>query len=130
MDYSWRVGETYVKVKGKWACLYRAVDKHGNTVDFSLSSTCSVKAAKRFLAKALKSIRPWAHPQTINTDKAPTFSPAIDELKEQGKCPKDKVRRQVKYLNNIIEIDHGKHKFMCNRADESARTFFFICAPD
>jgi len=50
------------------------------------------------------------NPQTINTDKAPTFGPAIDELKEEGKCPKDTVHRQVKYLNNIVEADHGKLK--------------------
>jgi len=82
MSYSWRVDETYVKVKGKWTYLYPAVDKHSNTIDFYLSSTRNKKATKRFLGKALKSIKPWAHPQTINTDKAPTFGPAIDELKD------------------------------------------------
>lgn len=110
MGFSWRVDETYVKVKGKWAYLYRVIDKHGDTIDFYLSPTRNKKAAKRFLGKALKSIKPWAHPQTINTDKAPTFSPAINELKEEGKCSKDMAHRQVKYLNNIIEADHGKLK--------------------
>ncbi|HRB28863.1 MAG TPA: IS6 family transposase [Nitrosomonas sp.] len=110
MGFSWRVDETYVKVKGKWAYLYRFIDKHGDTIDFYLSPTRHKKAAKRFLGKALKSIKPWAHPQTINTDKAPTFGPAIDELKEEGKCSKDTVHRQVKYLNNIIKADHGKLK--------------------
>ena len=50
---SWRVDETCIKVKGKWSCLYRAVDSHGNTIDFHLSQTRSAKAAKRFLGKAL-----------------------------------------------------------------------------
>ncbi len=73
-----------------------------------------MKAAKRFLGKALKSIKPWPHPQAINTDKAPTFGPAINELKEVKECPKDTVHRQVKYLNNIVESDHGKLKRLIN----------------
>ena len=51
---SWRVDETYVKVRGKWSYLYRAVDKLGNTIDFYLSPTRNTAAAKRFLAKALR----------------------------------------------------------------------------
>lgn len=46
----------------------------------------------------------------INTDKAPAYGAAIAELKEQGLCPEDVVHRQVKYLNNIVEADHGKLK--------------------
>lgn len=102
---SWRVDVTYVKVKGKWAYLYRAVDKRGKTIDFYLSSTRSAKVAKRFLSKALKSIKPWAHPKTINTDKAPAFGSAIEELKIEEKCPKYTLHRQVKYLNNIVDIE-------------------------
>jgi hypothetical protein len=45
-----------------------------------------------------------------NTEKAPTYAAALDELKAEGKCPKDTQHRQVKYLNNIIEADHGKLK--------------------
>ena len=115
MDYSWRVDETYVKVKGKWTYLYRVIDKWGDTVDFYLSFTRNTKAAKRFLGKALKGIKSWALPQTINTDKAPTFGPAIAELKKEGKCPpEDTVHRQVKYMNNIVEADHGKLKRLIN----------------
>lgn len=111
---SWRVDETNVKVKGKWAFLYRVVDKYGDTIDFYLSPTRSSKAAKRFLGKVLKSIKPWIHPKTINTDKAPTFGLTIAELQEEVKCPKDTVHRQVKYLNNIVEVDHGKLKRLIN----------------
>ena len=53
---SWRVDETYVKVRGKWAYLYRALDKFGNTIDFYLSATRNTKAAKRFLGKALRAL--------------------------------------------------------------------------
>jgi len=111
---SWRVDETYVKVKGKWAYLYRALDKYGNTIDFYLSSTRNTKAAKRFLSKALKSIPKWAHPEAINTDKNPTYGKAIAELKKEGKCAFDLQLRQIKYLNNIIESDHGKLKRLIN----------------
>ncbi len=66
LGLSWRVDETYIKVKGKWAYLYRALDKDGNTIDFYLSSTRSINAAKRFLSKALRSIPEHAHPDTIS----------------------------------------------------------------
>lgn len=107
---SWRVDETYIKVKGCWAYLYRAVDKDGDTIDFYLSSTRNAKAAKRFLGKALNGLKNWQKPLTINTDKAPTYSIAISALKKEGKLPDETLHRQVKYLNNVIEADHGKLK--------------------
>jgi transposase-like protein len=109
---SWRVDETYVKVRGKWAYLYRAVDKLGSTIDFYLSPTRNTAAAKRFLAKALRGLKDWERPEVINTDKAPTYAAALAELKAEGKCPKDTQHRQVKYLNNIVEADHGKLKLL------------------
>ena len=96
---SWRVDETYIKVRGKWAYLYRAVDKLGNTIDFYLSATRNTKAAKRFLGKALRGLKEWEQPEVLNTDKAPAYAAAIAELKAEGKCPKDTRHRQVKYLN-------------------------------
>ena len=107
---SWLVDETYVKVRGKWAYLYRALDKHGNTIDFYLSPTRNAKAAKRFLGKALNGLKAWEKPEIINTDKAPTYGIAILALKADGNCPEQTVHRQVKYLNNVIEADHGKLK--------------------
>ena len=115
MGYSWRVDESYVEVKGTWAYLYRAIDKKDDTIDFYLSSSRNTKAAKRFLGKALKGMKSWAHPQTINTDKSPTYDPAIAQLKEAGKCPEDTVHRPVKYLNNSVEADHGKLKRLINQ---------------
>ena len=60
---SWRVDETYVKVRGKWSYLYRAVDKLGNTIDFYLSPTRNTMAAKRFLAKSLSGLKDWEQPE-------------------------------------------------------------------
>ena len=95
---SWRVDETYIRVRGKWAYLYRAVDKLGNTIDFYLSATRNTKAAKRFLGKALRGLKEWEQPEVLNTDKAPAYAAAIAELKAEGKCPKDTRHRQVKWL--------------------------------
>lgn len=111
-DASWRLDETYIKVRGKWTYLYRAVDKHGDTIDFYLSSTRNAKAAKRFLGKALNGLKAWQKPSTLNTDKAPSYGVAITELKREGKLDADVVHRQVKYLNNVIEADHGKLKML------------------
>ena len=99
-----------MKVRGKWTYLYRALDKHGNTIDFYLSPTRNAKAAKRFLGKVLNGLKDWEKPEVINTDKAPTYALAIAELKAEGKCPEKTVHRQVKYLNNVVEADHGKLK--------------------
>ena len=96
---SWRVDETYIKVRGKWAYLYRAVDKLGNTIDFYLSATRNTKAAKRLLG-ALRGLKEWEQPEVLNTDKAPAYAAAIAELKAEGKCPKDTHRQ--KYLNNVV----------------------------
>ena len=110
LSRSWHVDETYIKVKGKWAYLYRAVDSRGNTIDFHLSQTRNAKAAKRFLGKALRGCKSWDKPDVINTDKAGCYSQAIRELKKEGKCPVETDHRQVKYLNNVVEADHGKLK--------------------
>ena len=107
---SWRVDEADVKVRGCWAYLYQAMDKHGDTVDFHLSPTRNPKAAKRLLAKALRGLRALERPKVINTDKAPTYGLAIATLMKEGKLGPDTQHRQVQYPNNIVEADHGKLK--------------------
>ncbi|MEH7039773.1 IS6 family transposase, partial [Bacillus pseudomycoides] len=102
---SWRVDETYIKVKGQWMYLYRAVDSQGNTIDFCLSKTRNQKAAKRFFKKALRSFH-VSKPRVITVDKNPAYPVAIEELKEENKMPEGIQIRQVKYLNNIVEQDH------------------------
>ncbi|MFD4819637.1 IS6 family transposase [Peribacillus butanolivorans] len=102
---SWRVDETYVKVKGQWMYLYRTVDSEGNTIDFYLSKTREYKAVKRFFKKALRSFH-VSKPRVITVDKNPAYPKAIEELKKEKKMPVGIQIRQVKYLNNIVEQDH------------------------
>ena len=86
------------------------VDKFGDTVDFYLSATRNTNAAQRFLGKALRGCKEWELPEVVNTDKAPTYAAAIAQLETEGRCPQETRHRQVKYLNNIVEADHGKLK--------------------
>ena len=66
------------------------------------------------MCKALKSIPEYSRPKSINTDKNPTYGKALTELKAEGQCAPELEHRQVKYLNNIIESDHGKLKRLIN----------------
>ena len=109
---SWRRDETGVKVCGKWVCLYRAVDKRGDTVAFCRSPTQGIKAAACFLGRGPKGLKNWESPHVINTDKAPTYAAAPATLKKKAKCPDETVHPQVKYLNTIVEADHGKLKLL------------------
>ena len=104
---SWRMDETYVKVRGEWVYLYRAVDKAGKTVDFYLSEKRDVNAAKAFLPKAMKSQR---IPTKITLDAYAASHRAITELKAMGELPKRVRVRTSKYLNNAIEQDHRRIK--------------------
>ena len=79
---SWRVDETYIRVKGKWVYLYRAVDSSGATIDFLLSTKRDAAAAERFLAKALGGENHPA-PRVINTDEHAGYPPAIVRLKAE-----------------------------------------------
>ena len=102
---SWRVDETYIKVKGKDKYLYRAVDSAGNTLDFLLCARRDATAAKRFFRKTLKA----AHnqePRVITVDKNAAYPKAIDELKAKEELLLNVELRQNKYLNNIVEQDH------------------------
>ncbi|EDX82752.1 Integrase core domain protein [Synechococcus sp. PCC 7335] len=102
---SWRTDETYVKVRGKWKYLYRAVDSEGNTLDFLLSAKRDAKAAKRFFKKVLNASHTIA-PRVITVDKNAAYPPAIEALKTDQSLPKATNIRQKKYLNNIVEQDH------------------------
>ncbi len=102
---SWRVDETYIKVKSQWMYLYRAVDSEGNTVEFLLSPTRNTQAAKRFFCKALRT-KHTVPPLVINVDKNPAYPKAVAKLKKKGTLPRSCKLRPIKYLNNFIEQDH------------------------
>jgi transposase, IS6 family len=102
---SWRVDETYIKVKKQWVYLYRAVDSQGNTLDFFFSSTRDAQAAKQFLLKTLAASH-TSSPRVINVDKNAAYPKAFAELKAEKHIPENCELRQVKYLNNLIEQDH------------------------
>lgn len=96
---SWRVDETYIKVKGQWKYLYRAVDSDSNTLDFLLSAKRDAAAAERFLSKTLHAAHTQI-PRVVNVDKNTAYPPAVDDLKADEQLSETTELRQVKYLNN------------------------------
>ena len=118
---SWRVDETYLRVKGRWCYLYRAIDSKSATIDFLLSAFRDADAAKRLFRKALGD---RSHPQlrVINTDLSPIYSSAIPDNKKEGTLRKRCRHRPVQYLNNILEQDHRAIKRRVN-AKQGFREF-------
>ncbi len=106
VDRSWRMDETYIKVKGEWTYLYRAVDKFGKTLDFMLSKRRNKPAATKFFARALEVN---GLPRKIVIDKSGANTAGITAtnrmLKRFG-CPVVIEMVRIKYLNNIVEQDH------------------------
>ncbi|MFL9913248.1 IS6 family transposase [Paraburkholderia sp. RL17-337-BIB-A] len=98
---NWRVDETYIKVKGHWKYLYRAVDKAGQTVDFLLRAHRDKPAAQRYFEK---SIDQNGEPKTVTIDKSGANLAALEALNAERDTPIE--IRQNKYLNNIIKQDH------------------------
>ena len=118
---SWRVDETYIRVKGAWYYLYRAIDSAGATIDFLLSALRDAAAAKRLFRHALSDP---SHPQprVINTDKARLYGSAIAAVKAEGTLRRHCRHRPVQYLNNILEQDHRAIKRRV-KAKQSFREF-------
>ncbi|WP_043367399.1 IS6 family transposase [Belnapia sp. F-4-1] len=106
---SWRVDETYIRVKTRWMYLYRAVDSRGQTIDFLLSAKRDAEAAKRFFHKALGQPH-TVNPRTITVDKNPAYPCAVTDMKENGELWRFSRLRQCKHLNNIVEQDHRRVK--------------------
>ncbi|WP_170518125.1 IS6 family transposase [Ruegeria atlantica] len=105
-DLSWRMDETYVKVKGEWVYLYRAIDNHGKTLDFMLSERRNKAAATKFFARELEVN---GLPRKIVIDKSGANIAGIKAINKMLKgcgypIPIEMVRQ--KYLNNIIEQEH------------------------
>src|ERR1035438_5174798 len=105
---SWRVDETYLKVRGRWAYLYRAVDRDGDTVDFRLSPTRDVAAAKAFSRKALRTHK--CAPVSINFAGFAASHQANQEMPKEDQAWKNTKLRPSKYLINLIEQHHRRIK--------------------
>jgi transposase-like protein len=104
---SWRVDETYVRVRGRWAYLYRAVDKQGLTVDFLLSGRRDIAAAKRFFTGAIEL---HGEPERITLGGYPATHAAVAELKKGGVLRQETKVWTSKYLNHIIGQGHRRVK--------------------
>ena len=100
-DDRWFADETYVKIAGRWAYLYRAVDQHGQVIDVLLSKRRDLAAARRFFARAL---RAGTIPAEVTTDRAPAYPRVLDELIPSA------LHIVEQYANNPIEADHGRLK--------------------
>jgi IS6 family transposase len=110
---SYRVDETYIKIKKQWYYLYRAVDSTGATLDFMLSATRDADAAERFFRKVLHATHTTT-PRVITVDKNAAYPLAFEALQQDGTLPVSCTLRQCKYLNNIIEQDHRAIKRRVN----------------
>ncbi|UZY03299.1 IS6 family transposase (plasmid) [Yersinia ruckeri] len=103
----WRMDETYIKVKGQWKYLYRAVDTSGQTIDFLLTAKRDAAAALRFFRKA---IRHHGEPEVVTIDKSGANTAALATLNADKSDEEAITIRQSKYLNNLIEQDHRNIK--------------------
>ena len=103
---SWRMDETYIKVKGNWTYYYRAVDKFGKTLDFMLSEHRDEAAATAFFARTIGNN---GFPGKVVIDKSGANLAGLQNMNcvliLNGWCWLIDIL-QVKYLNNIIEQDH------------------------
>lgn len=99
---SWRMNETYIKVKGEWCYLYRAIDSSGLTLDIWLRKNRNTQSAYAFFKRLIKH---FGEPRVLVTDKAPSLTCAFNKLKSEGLL-NTTDHRTNKYLNNIIEQDH------------------------
>jgi transposase-like protein len=96
----WWVDETYVKVASQWRYVYRAVDQFGQVIDVFVSARRDVRAARRFLERAIGTTK--IRPVEVVTDQAPTYPVVLDELLPAA------WHRTDRYANNRVEADHGR----------------------
>ena len=104
-----RIDETYIRVRGEWRYLYRAIDKHGTPVDFLLTAKRDLEAAKRFFRKMLQD-QPLLSPDRIGTDAAGPYPPAIRATRKAGLLARTPLHYVTKHLQQRIESDHFRVK--------------------
>ncbi|OUB77077.1 IS6 family transposase, partial [Bacillus thuringiensis] len=115
----WHVDETYIKVKGEWCYLYRAIDSDGYTLDFQLRKTRDHQAAYAFMKRLVKQFR---EPTVLTTDQAPALLCAFKKLKKNVLYVHTK-HCTVKHLNNLIEQNHRhvKRRFVKSSGFQNIR---------
>jgi len=118
----WFVDETYVKVGGRWRCVYRAVDQHGQVIDVLVSTRRDIAAARRFFTRALAVLK--VVPSEVITDAAPVYPAVLDELIPAAR------HHVERFANNPLEADHGrlKHRLRAMRGMVTDRTAQTIIA--
>jgi transposase, IS6 family len=104
-----RVDETYIRIRGQWRYLYQAIDKHGTPIDFLLTATRDLEAAKRFFRKMLAD-QPLLAPDRIGTDGVGPYPPAIAAARKDGLLPRTPLHYITKPLQQGIESDHFRVK--------------------
>ncbi|OTW43650.1 IS6 family transposase [Bacillus thuringiensis serovar iberica] len=116
---SWHLDETYIKVKGEWRYLYRAIDGDGHTLDIQLRRTRDHQAAYMFMKRIVKA---FGEPTVLTTDKAPALLCAFKKLQRNGLYTYTK-HCTLKHLNNLIEQDHRhvKRRFAKSSGFQSIR---------
>jgi transposase, IS6 family len=100
---------SYVRIRGQWRYLYRAIDKHGRPVDFLLTANRDLETAKRFFRKMLAD-QPLLAPDRIGTDGAGTYPPAIVTARNDGLLARTPLHYVTKHLQQGIESDHFRVK--------------------
>lgn len=120
-----RIDETYIKVKGQWKYLYRAIDKYGTPVDFLLTAKRDLAAAKKFFRKAFRNEHLFV-PTSIGTDGASTFPQTIETMVDEGILPERHRHHVTKILQQGIESNHFRlkkniHKNGCFQSFHTAR---------
>ena len=106
----WHVDETYIRVRGEWRYLYRAVDGTGQTIDFLLSAKRDKKTAKRFFRQALGRATLHATRTRIMTDQLKSYPGALREMKREGELWRFARHRRGRWRNNRVEQDHRRIK--------------------
>ncbi|MED1047859.1 IS6 family transposase [Bacillus mycoides] len=119
VQLSWHLDETYIKVKGEWRYLYRAIDKDGHTLDIQLRKKRDHQAAYAFMKRLVKTL---GEATVLTTDKTPALLCAFNKLGEQG-FYKHTIHCTIKHLNNLIEQDHRhiKRRFSKSAGFQSLR---------
>ncbi|WP_439876812.1 IS6 family transposase (plasmid) [Bacillus mycoides] len=117
--HAWHLDETYIKIKGEWCYLYRAIDSDGHTLDFQLRKTRNHQAAYAFMKRLVKH---FGEPSVLTTDKAPALLCAFKKLQKADYYTHTK-HCTIKHRNNLIEQDHRhvKRRFVKSAGFQTLR---------